>query len=63
MTIWLQPDPTHPPTRTNARIDIELGGAEARRARCCVRILNVLQLGFENVTYTMGAGVLSVKFS
>lgn len=63
VTIWLQPDPTHPPTRTNARIDIELGGAEARTRTMLRPYLNVLQLGFENVTYTMGAGVLSVKFS
>jgi hypothetical protein len=63
VTIWLDPDAGRPTTRTCARIQIELGSAE-KRARTMLRpYLNVLRLAFENATYRMGDGVLSVKFS
>lgn len=63
VTIWLEPDAARPTTRTHARIDIELSGQETRVRTMLRPYLNVLHLAFANVAYTMGAGVLSVKFS
>lgn len=63
VTIWLEPDAAKPTTRTNASIEIELDGAEARARTMLRPYLNVLRLAFEIVTYRMAAGVLRVKFS
>lgn len=63
VTIWLDADAAHPTTRTDARVEIELGGAETRARTMLRPYLNVVRLAFENVSYRMGADVLSVKFS